>query len=209
MKINTNAWNKFRYTLWAPGYDLVGRVFDDSRQRSVESLEIHPGDKVLIIGAGTGLDLPYLPADCEITAIDLTPSMLEKLGKRANSLGLKVEARVMDGQSLSFDPATFDKVILHLILAVIPDPYSCIREAYRVLKPGGEAVVFDKFVPTGKKISWRRRFSNFFANIIASDLTRYLEDILDKSGFRVISDQPAGWKGNFRLVKLVKPQDLD
>jgi phosphatidylethanolamine/phosphatidyl-N-methylethanolamine N-methyltransferase len=204
MKINTNAWNKFRYTLYTPGYDLIARVFVNSRKRSIDSLEIKNGDKVLIIGAGTGLDLEFLPNNCEITATDLTPSMVQRIKTRNLTLNLHVEAVVMDGQSLTFGNEMFDKIILHLILAVIPDPYACIREASRVLKKGGTVVVFDKFVPKGKKISLKRRFVNLFANLIASDLTRDFESIVKTSGLTVLSDEAADWNGNFRLIKLTK-----
>lgn len=204
MKINTNRWNRIRYTLWAPGYDLVGRVFEVSRRKSIESLEIKPGDKILLVGAGTGLDLEFFPAGSDITAIDLTPSMLEKLVKRSESLQLQVKALTMDGQKLEFEDQTFDKVVLHLILAVIPDADACIREAHRVLKKGGTATVFDKFVPKGRKVSFRRRLAGFFANIIASDLTRNFESIVAGTGFQVESDEDAGWKGNFRLIRLKK-----
>ena len=67
MKINTNAWNRIRYTLYTPGYDLIARIFENSRRKSIESLQVIAGEKVLIIGAGTGLDLEFLPNDCEIT----------------------------------------------------------------------------------------------------------------------------------------------
>jgi ubiquinone/menaquinone biosynthesis C-methylase UbiE len=204
MKINTNAWNKFRYTLYTPGYDLIARIFEKSRKRSIDSLEIKNGDKVLIIGAGTGLDLEFLPNNCEITATDLTPSMVQRIKTRNLTLNLHVEAVVMDGQSLTFGNEMFDKIILHLILAVIPDPYACIREASRVLKKGGTVVVFDKFVPKGKKISLKRRFVNLFANLIASDLTRDFESIVKTSGLTVLSDEAADWNGNFRLIKLTK-----
>jgi phosphatidylethanolamine/phosphatidyl-N-methylethanolamine N-methyltransferase len=204
MKINTNTWNKFRYTLYTPGYDLIARVFDNSRKKSIDSLEVKSGEKVLILGAGTGLDLEFLPEDCEITAIDLTPSMVESIKKRNMILKLNVRAEVMDGQALTFGDESFDKIILHLILAVIPDPFACIKEAARVLKNGGTIVVFDKFVPKGKKISTRRRIANFFANFIASDLTRDMESIVNNSGLTVLSDNAADWNGNFRLVKLMK-----
>ena len=204
MKINTNRCNRIRYTLWSPGYDLIGRVFELSRKKSIDSLQIKPGDKVLIIGAGTGLDLEFLPAHCEITAIDLTPSMLERLKKRSMNLHLDVRAITMDAHSLEFEDQSFDKIILHLILAVIPDPVLCIREASRVLKKGGTATVFDKFVPTGRKVSLKRRLAGFFANIIASDLTRHFETIIAESDLKVISDEDAGWNGNFRLIKLLK-----
>jgi ubiquinone/menaquinone biosynthesis C-methylase UbiE len=204
MKINTNRWNKLRYTLYTPGYDLAARVFDQSRKRSIESMQIQPGDKVLIVGAGTGLDLEFLPNYCEITATDLTPSMVERIKRRNLTTRLQVEAIVMDGQQLAFPNESFDKVILHLILAVIPDPVACIREASRVLKKGGSAVVFDKFVPKGRNVTLLRSFFNLFTNLIASDITRSTDDILDNCGLTVVSDEPADWNGNFRLIKLIK-----
>ncbi len=205
MRINTNSWNKFRYTLYAPGYDSIARVFEKSRKRSIESLEVNRGDSVLIVGAGTGLDLEFLPGNCDITATDITPSMVDRIKKRSLELDLPVNALVMDGQKLDFQDESFDKVILHLILAVLPDPFACINEAVRVMKRGGTMVIFDKFVPKGRKLSLRRRIVNIFANLLASDITRDLESILQNSGLTVISDEGADWKGNFRLIKLFKP----
>jgi len=204
MKINTNSWNRIRYTLFAPGYDLVAGVVKGSRKRSVDSLQVRTGEKVLIVGVGTGLDLEFLPDDCEITAIDLTPAMVERTMKRNQILNRKLKAYVMDGQALEFADQTFDKIILHLILAVIPDPVTCIHEAARVLKPGGVAVVFDKFVPKGRKVSVTRRFLNIFTNVIASDITRNFESIVKNSGLKVLSDKAADWNGNFRLIRLIK-----
>ncbi len=206
MKINTNRWNKLRYTLYTPGYDLAARVFDQSRKRSIESMQIQPGDKVLIVGAGTGLDLEFLPNYCEITATDLTPSMVERIKRRNLNTRLQVEAMVMDGQQLAFPNESFDKVILHLILAVIPDPVACIREVSRVLKRGGTVVVFDKFVPRGRKVTLTRKFFNLFVSFIASDITRESDLIFVNSGLTVFSDESADWNGNFRLIKLVKSE---
>ncbi len=204
MKVNTNAWNRIRYTLYTPVYDSVARLFEQSRKRSIESLQVKPGDKVLIVGAGTGLDLEFLPDDCEITATDLTPSMVDRIRKRNLQLKRNVHARVMDGQALTFEDRTFDKIILHLILAVIPDPMACISEASRVLKSGGTVVIYDKFVPKGRKVSLRRSFVNFFSNFLVTNLSRNAETLIAHSGLTILSDEPADWKGNFRLIKLVK-----
>jgi len=209
MSINTNSWNRLRYTIYTPGYDKIARIFESSRKRSIESLQVGKGDKILIIGAGTGLDLEFLPHHCEITATDITPAMVERIRKRNELLKLSVHALVMDGQALQFEDQTFDKIILHLILAVIPNPVACIQEAERVLKTGGTIVIFDKFVPKGRKISIRRRFVSFFSNMIATDLTRVAESIIAQSGLTVVSDEPADWHGNFRLIKLIKNKGVD
>ena len=204
MKINTNSWNKIRYTILTPVYDLIVGYFKESRKKSVDALEIKVGDKVLIVGAGTGLDHAFLPNDCEIVATDITPAMIELIKKRSSTSNRRVQAIVMDGQRLEFADNSFDKIILHLILAVIPDPIACIKESERVLKPGGHIVVFDKFVRRDTKPSILRRVANLLTNLIFTDITRNFESILSKSGLRMINDIDADFNGNFRLIKLTK-----
>lgn len=206
MKINTNTWNKIRYTLYTPGYDLIAGYFKASRTKSIDSLDLKPSDKVLIIGAGTGLDLEIIQTDCDINATDITPSMIARIKKRNIKLKRNVDAIVMDGQALRYDDNSFDKIILHLILAVIPNPVACIKEAERVLKPGGFIVVFDKFVRKDTEVSFIRRFLNLLTNLIFSDITRDFESIVNKTGLEVITDIDADFKGNFRLIKMTKPK---
>src|SRR5512145_918811 len=97
MKINTNTWNKLRYTFYTPVYDSVGRIFSSSRSKAISGLDIQNGEKVLLVGTGTGLDLEFIPSGALVTATDLTPSMVEKTKKRNKMLGLQLEAMVMDG----------------------------------------------------------------------------------------------------------------
>ncbi|TCO08464.1 class I SAM-dependent methyltransferase [Natronoflexus pectinivorans] len=204
MNVNTNTWNKIRYTLYTPVYDLIAGYIKNSRKKSVDSLDIKAGDKVLIIGAGTGLDLEFLPKDCEIIATDITPSMVERIKKRNQRLNRQVQAIIMDGQVLDFADNSFDKIILHLVLAVIPGPIACITESERVLKHGGQIAVFDKFVRKGKKVSAFRRFVNVFTNFLFSDITRDFETIANNSGLTILSDEDANFNGHFRLIKMKK-----
>lgn len=205
MIFRTNAWNKFRYSLYMPVYDAVGRWFAPYRRQSIDQLAIQPGDEVLLIGAGTGLDLEQIPRGAHIVATDLTPAMVRQIKVRNRLLRHHLDARVMDGQKLDLDSQTFDVVILHLILAVIPDPVACLKEAERVLKPGGRIAIFDKFLPPGEKPPMWRRWANIFTFILATDINRKFEDILGKTGLEMISDTPVGWNGNLRVIQLVKP----
>jgi phosphatidylethanolamine/phosphatidyl-N-methylethanolamine N-methyltransferase len=182
MPINTTGWNRARYTLWAPVYNAIAGQFKPQRRRAIAMLEPLPGARVLLVGAGTGLDLDFLPPGLEIVATDLTPAMIEKLEIRARKLGMVVDARVMDGQKLDFPDASFDHVMLHLILAVIPDPAACIREAARVLKPNGTIGIFDKFVPENKRPSIIRRLLNPVVASLATDITRHLGPLLEAGG---------------------------
>lgn len=205
MTINTNRWNRIRYTLYTPFYNVISGLFRNARQNSIEGLDIQEGEKVLLIGAGTGLDLEFLPRNCEITATDLTPSMVSEIRTHAQQLDLPVRAVVMDGQALDSESSVFDKVILHLILAVIPDPVACIKETERVLKPGGRVAVFDKFVQDQEQISVTRRVANVFTSWLFSDITRSIEAIVGHTSLKIVSNKDGGFKGNFRLIILEKP----
>ncbi|MEQ8478193.1 class I SAM-dependent methyltransferase [Fulvivirga sp.] len=204
MKVNTNAWNKIRYTVFTPIYDLVGNVFNNYRKLSIEQLELKPDDNVLIVGGGTGLDLQFLPQTVNVTATDITPSMVSRMNDSIKALNLNGVARVMDGQKLEFDDAKFDKVILHLILAVIPDPVACIKEVERVLKPGGKVTIYDKFIPDESKLSLGRKIGNIFTNLIATDITRKLNGILEYSNLKLVKTMNGGFKGFFKIYVLEK-----
>jgi phosphatidylethanolamine/phosphatidyl-N-methylethanolamine N-methyltransferase len=204
MKSNTNAWNRIRYTLYSPFYNIIGRVFLNSRRTAINLLGVKPGEQVLLVGAGTGLDLDFLPKTALITATDITPAMVARLTRRSNRLQLRVNARVMDGQQLELPDNSFDKMVLHLILAVIPDPVRCLREAERVLKPGGYIVVFDKFLPPGQQPGLFRRVANFFTNLLFTDITRSFETILAQTNLKLCTDQPVDFNGNFRIILLQK-----
>jgi ubiquinone/menaquinone biosynthesis C-methylase UbiE len=205
MKINTNTWNRIRYTVYQPFYDLVGRWFAKQRRRSIETLSLSPGAKVLLVGAGTGLDLEFLSQGLDVTATDITPAMIQKLASRAENLGLSVKALVMDGQALEYEPETFDAVILHLVLAIIPDPVRCIQEVERVLKKGGRAVIFDKFLPDNQRPSLIRRILNVFTNFAATNINRQLGPILRETSLKMVQEEKAGFSGFFKIVLVEKP----
>lgn len=204
MAVNTNQLNIFRYTLYAPVYDRVAKILDRSRKRSIQQLNVQHHEKVLIVGAGTGMDLDHLPSECIITATDITPAMVNRINRRNVKLNHRLEAMVMDGQNLTFGNASFDKVILHLILSVIPNPIKTIREAERVLKPGGRIAIYDKFVHPYKKLSNTRKIFNLFTNLFFSNITRNFETIVAQTSLKIISDQKADLGGNFRIILLEK-----
>jgi ubiquinone/menaquinone biosynthesis C-methylase UbiE len=199
------VWNRVRYTLWAPLYDRVATSvagFDAARRRSIERLKLRPGDRVLIAGAGTGLDLPCFPPGVHLTAVDVTPAMLGRLRDRAAALGLDVDARVMDARHLAFHDASFDAVVLHLVLAVMPEPERGLLEAARVVKTGGRIGVFDKFLPRGRALTLRRRLLNLPARLLCTDMNRRLEPMVERAALAVEFDEPVAFGGLYRIVTL-------
>jgi ubiquinone/menaquinone biosynthesis C-methylase UbiE len=202
-------WDRLRYTLWAPAYDaIVGAAgFNTARGLSIDRLRLASGDRVLIVGAGTGLDLGLLPPNVDVTAIDVTPAMLRHLERRAAGTGRSVATRIMDARQLAFSDSSFDAIVMHLILAVMPQPECGVREAARVLKPGGRIAVFDKFLRDDERPSLKRRLLNAVAKPLFSDLNRRLGPLI--SGTRLVAehDEPVAFGGTYRVVTLMKPDD--
>ncbi len=204
MNVNTNRWNLIRYSRAAPIYDLIARSTLPLRRRSLAQLALQPGERVLLVGAGTGLDLDCIAPGPVITATDLTPAMLEKLRQRAARLGLAVDARVMDGHALEFPDGSFDAVILHFIVAVIPDPVRCLREVARVLRPGGRAVILDKFAPDEGPVPLWLRLLNPIASLVATNVNRRLGPLLAESGLRIVHREGVTWGGFVQIARVAK-----
>lgn len=194
------ALQRLRFTLFAPFYDVFVRL-DGARRRSLDRLGLAAGERVLLVGAGTGADLPLLPAGVQAVATDVTPAMLDRARGKARG---EVRFAVMDAMNLDLPDASFDAAILHLILALLPDPARCLAETVRVLRPGGRIAVLDKFLPENASAGPLRRGVNAGTRLLATDINRRLGDIVRDSGapVRVVHDEPAAFGGVIRAVLL-------
>ena len=201
------SWPHLRYSLYAPIYDLLAGRFSRQRQRSIRLAGPGGRDRVLLVGAGTGLDLPELGGCAELVATDISPAMLARLRKRATRLEMTVDARVMDAEALDAPDNHYTLVVLHLILAVVDDPIRTLREVERVLAPGGRVAVFDKFLPDGTTPPRWRQALNVPLRWLATDINRRFADIVGYTRLRVAHDEPALWGGTFRVIQLVKLSD--
>ena len=194
----SNAWLRFRYSFWAPHYDRVTK-FPEERRRSIELLDLRPGERLVVIGCGTGADLPFIPEGIEVLAVDLTPAMIRQAMAHARP---GIEFRVMDGMALDLPDGSFDAAILHMVLEVIPDPARCLAEAARVLRVGGRLAVFDKFLPEGERPGPLRRAGLALLDFVFTSTNRRMGEILARSGapFAVERDDPS--VGSYRHLIL-------
>jgi len=199
-------WNRLRYTIWAPWYDalVAAADFGESRRRAIGHLALSDGDRVLLVGAGTGLDLEYLSSGLSITAIDVTPAMLHRLRRRAERLGMAVQIQTADARRLPFAADSFDAVLLHLVLAVMPHPDQGLREVERVLRPGGRVSVFDKFLRDDQRPSMMRRLLNPIMKLLFTDMNRRLGPLLQGTDLVIEHDETAAFGGFFRIIVLKK-----
>jgi phosphatidylethanolamine/phosphatidyl-N-methylethanolamine N-methyltransferase len=199
----SNAWLRFRYSFWAPHYDRVTK-FPRERRRSIELLDPRRGERLVVIGCGTGADLPLIPEGVEVLAVDLTPAMIRQAMAHARP---GIEFRVMDGMALDLPDGSFDAAILHMVLEVIPDPARCLAEAARVLRVGGRLAVFDKFLPEGERPGPLRRAGLALLDFVFTSTNRRMGEILARSGapFTVERDDPS--VGSYRHLILRRIAD--
>ena len=201
----TNRWNQIIYRLWAPIYDsTVNHLFMPGRKRALELLNLKAGERALIVGVGTGADLPLLPAGIEVTGIDLSPEMLAKARLKLDRCPAFVKLIQGDAQAFLVKESSFDAVILNLILSVIPDGNACLQSSLRALKPGGRIVIFDKFLPEGKSISVGRRFVNLFSTLLGTDINRRLSDLTRDCACAITHAEPSIANGMYQIILLEK-----
>lgn len=193
------------YSVLAPVYDLaVSRPLDKARRRSLGRLKNVDGKEIFINGIGTGLDIEYLPQGAHYIGTDITPGMLRRAEARAKSAKIDIRLECADSLKLPFTDASFDHIIMHLILAVVPRPELALREAERVLRNNGTIFILDKFLKPGQSAPVRRSL-NVVLRHIATRTDVVFEEVLSRtSNLHIVSDEPALAGGWFRLIELVK-----
>ena len=172
-----DTYNLKLYGFYAPRYErLFGWLYRRPQRRAIALLNVQSGERVLVPGVGTGLGLEALPGGALVTAIDLSPAMLAQA--RRKLAGKAAVLEVMDAQQLRYGGGSFDAVLLSLILSVVPDGAAAFREAWRVLRPGGRAVIFDKFLPEAGRLSLLRRVIGAVMRVIGTDPNRRLSQLI-------------------------------
>lgn len=195
---------KHSYKLLAPIYDkMVANVLDAVRQTSLSRLQDTQHKSILINGIGTGLDIPYLP-EADYTGSDITLAMLELAKDKSSQSNVPIELICADSQLLPFKDNYFDAIVMHLILAVVPKPELALKEACRVLKPGGKIYMLDKFIRPGQ-LAIFRRLMNIVLRHIATRTDVVFEKVLQQcEELTCLSDEPALAGGWLRLLELEK-----
>jgi phosphatidylethanolamine/phosphatidyl-N-methylethanolamine N-methyltransferase len=150
------------YARWAPVYDLVFGPLLDMGRRTATNAATRVGGRILNVGVGTGLELPYFDKAHEVVGVDISEPMLRKAQERVDREKLfNVKGLcVMDGANLSFADGSFDCVVAQFVITTVPQPEKTLDEFARVLKPGGEIVLVNHIgAERGLRASFERWFS--------------------------------------------------
>jgi ubiquinone/menaquinone biosynthesis C-methylase UbiE len=143
--------------------------------------------RVLEIGIGTGVNLPYYGPRSPVTGVDLSRAMLERALARAYRLRRHVLLETMDAESLTFPDRSFDTVVSTLTLCTVPDPLRALGEMARVCRPDGRVLLLEHGIGTSgavnRVLAWLapghlRRW--------ACHLTRDIASLPERAGLRLI-----------------------
>lgn len=189
-----------RYASW---YDhLFGAVLEPGRRALADVVSQLRPPSILEVGVGTGLTLPMYPAASRVVGVDLSPHMLDRARERATSLpGRRIELHLMDAESMGFESASFDCVVLPYVLSVTPDPVRLVKEVRRVCRPSGHIVIVNHF--SGSKTWWllERLVRPLAARVGFRSDFGYAENVLAHD-WRVESVRTANLFGLSRVVVL-------
>ena len=186
-----NAFVAGVYEKLASVYDFIfGPTLHPGRVRAIQRMGIKPGDRVLEVGVGTGINLPLYPRECDVTGVDLSAPMLEKAQKRVASKRLtNVQLFEMDAADLRFADESFDIVYAPYLISVVPDPVRVAGEMRRVCRPGGRVILLNHFLSP---------------NLFLSRVERLISPFTIHIGFKADLDLPA-----FLTQAEMQPQSIE
>ncbi len=150
----------YEQKLWFDHY-----ILGVARQRN--QLMSKARGNILDIACGTGLNFPLFPSTSKLTAVDLSPRMLEVAHQKAAQLNLSVAVKVMDAEKLEFTNGSFDTVTSTLSTCTFPDPIRALREMQRVCRPSGLILLLEhghSSVPWLAKYQDRHIYEHYQAN---------------------------------------------
>jgi ubiquinone/menaquinone biosynthesis C-methylase UbiE len=134
-----------RWTLAAPVYDRMSRASEEAGLRELRrGLLSDASGRVLEIGAGTGVNLPLYGDGLEsLVVTDPEPPMLRRLQEAARAHAPDAEVLHAPAEDLPFEDDSFDTVVSTLVLCGVGDQPRALREARRVLRPGGRLLFLE------------------------------------------------------------------
>jgi len=202
---------KKRYDRISPVYNQLEFVMERMamagwRQEFWEKVRknLQPGDLMLEAGVGTGKNMPYYPEaeEVRIEAIDISPGMLSRAESRAEELGIEVNLRKMDIQSLDYPDNHFDLIVTSCVFCSVPDPVLGLKELKRVCKPAGKILMLEHMLSDKLVLKNLMNLLNFIPrHIWGANINRRTMENIERVGLKVAAVKNL-WLDVFKEITL-------
>ena len=201
------AITRARYARIAAVYDAMeGLAERRSRPWRVRLWELvsralPPRGRLLEVGVGTGKNMPFWPKSVEITAIDVTPAMLEWARRRAERLGLAAQLDLGDVQDLPHADGTFDVAVATFVFCSVPDPVLGLQQLRRVVRPGGAVVLMEHVRSDNPTLGRAMDLLNPpVVRLVGANINRHTVANVGKAGLLLEQVEDLGAGGIFKLI---------
>ena len=133
-------------------YDRIARIYDTGEAlmelrarawRRAAWAAVAGAHDILEVGVGTGKSIPFYPPAARVTALDISPRMLDRARQRARRAGRSVALDLADAQAMPYAAGAFDAVVSIFVFCSVPDPIQALAEVKRVLRPGGRLIMVE------------------------------------------------------------------
>ncbi len=157
------------------------------RQREKVVPQAH--GRVLEVGIGSGLNLPYYDSEkvTKIWGLDPSPEMIEMASQAAKPVPFDVEFIGLPGEEIPLENNSVDTVVVTYTLCTIPETLPALMQMKRVLRPGGELVFCEHgAAPDASVRRWQNRLNPIWKRLGGGcNLNRPIPDLLEAGGFQV------------------------
>jgi ubiquinone/menaquinone biosynthesis C-methylase UbiE len=170
----------------AKTFDFMSQFGPEMRWRPAKQkafAHMRPDARILFVALGTGLDIACFPSRCKITAIDISPQMLERAKPRVAAYDGEIEALVADVRELDFPDEHFDQVFTSCTFCSVPEPVTGLRELRRVLKTGGDLYMFEHTGSRWFPFNLMMNVMTPLTSRVGPDMNRPTTDNVHKAGF--------------------------
>ena len=147
--------------------------------------------RVLEVGIGSGLNLPYYDPTkvSKVWGLDPAPEMTRMAERAARSLPFEVEIIGLPGDEIPLEDNSIDTVLMTYTLCTIPDAIPALRQMRRVLRPGGELIFCEHGeAPDASVRRWQERLTPIWRRLGGGcRLNKPIPALIEAGGFRVKS----------------------